>query len=95
MRITGFNIECINEKYRLGLATFPPMNKLGNVVLLAGKNGSGKSRILRLIKQQANERQNFFASKKNLSRQIVNTDLSIQSLQQIYNQYVQIPEKKR
>ena len=94
MRITGFNIECINEKHRLGLATFPPMNKLGNVVLLAGKNGSGKSRILRLIKQQANERQNFFASKKNLSRQIVNTDLSIQSLQHIYNQYVQIPEKK-
>ena len=94
MRITGFNIECINEKYRLGLATFPPMNKLGNVVLLAGKNGSGKSRILRLIKQQADERQNFFASKKKLSRQIVNTDLSIQSLQQIYNQYVQIPEKK-
>ena len=94
MRITGFSIECINEKNRLGLSTFPPMNKLGNVVLLAGKNGSGKSRILRLIRQQANDRQNFFASKRNISHEIVNADLSIQNLQQMYNQYVQIPEKK-
>ena len=94
MKITGFNIECINETKRLGLAAFPPMNKLGNVVLLAGKNGSGKSRILRLIKQQANGRQNFFASKRNLSQEIINTDLSIQNFQHMHNQWMLIPEKK-
>lgn len=48
MRITAFNTECVDEKDRMGLKAFP-MNKLGEVVLLAGKNGSGKSRILRLV----------------------------------------------
>lgn len=48
MKITAFNTEYVAEKERMGLKPFK-MSKLGDVVLLAGKNGSGKSRILRLV----------------------------------------------
>ena len=40
------------------------MDRLGNVVLLAGKNGSGKSRTLQLIKQQIN----IFPDNKEIKR---------------------------
>ena len=93
MRITAFNTGYIDEKNRLGLAAFP-MNKLGDVVLLAGKNGSGKSRVLQLLRWQARERQNYFASKRRLVNECVNADSSIQNLTYTYNQWKHIPEKK-
>ena len=93
MKITEFNTEYIEEKDRLGLKAFK-MSKLGNVVLLAGKNGSGKSRVLQLLRQQANDRQNFYAKRRNLSREITNAALSVQNLQQTFDQWGRIPEKK-
>ncbi|WP_436515601.1 AAA family ATPase [Ekhidna sp. To15] len=48
MRITSINIP--EEKINNGLKPIV-MEKLGQVVLLAGKNGSGKSRILNLIQE--------------------------------------------
>ena len=93
MKITEFNTEYIDEKDRLGLKAFK-MSKLGNVVLLAGKNGSGKSRALQLLRQQANDRQNYFARRRNLSREITDAALSVQNLQQMFDQCSRIPEKK-
>lgn len=93
MKITEFNTEYIEEKNRLGLKPFK-MSKLGNIVLLAGKNGSGKSRVLQLLRQQTNDRQNFYAKRRNLSREITNAALSVQNLQQTFDQWGRIPEKK-
>lgn len=93
MKITEFNAEYVDEKDRLGLKPFK-MSKLGNIVLLAGKNGSGKSRVLQLLRQQANDRQNFYAKRRNLSREITNAALSVQNLQQTFDQWGRIPEKK-
>ena len=93
MKITEFNAEYVDEKNRLGLKPFK-MSKLGNIVLLAGKNGSGKSRVLQLLRQQTNDRQNFYAKRRNLSREITNAALSVQNLQQTFDQWGRIPEKK-
>lgn len=93
MKIIEFNTEYIEEKDRLGLQIFK-MPKLNNVVLLAGKNGSGKTRVLQLLRQQTNERQNYFARRRELSRETTNAAMSIQSLQQMFDQWSQIPEKK-
>ena len=93
MKIIEFNTEYIEEKERLGLQSFK-MSKLNNVVLLAGKNGSGKTRVLQLLQRQTNERQNYFARRRNLSKEIMNAALSVQNLQQMFAQLSQIPEKK-
>ena len=93
MKIIEFNTEYIEEKDRLGLQIFK-MPKLNNVVLLAGKNGSGKTRVLQLLRQQTSERKNYFTRRRNLSSEITNTALSIQNLQQMFVQWGQIPEKK-
>ena len=52
MKIIELNIpkEIAEEK---GLSPIS-MSRLGNVVLIAGKNGSGKTRLLELIKEQTN-----------------------------------------
>ena len=84
MKITEFNTEYIEEKKRLGLQSFK-MSKLGNVVLLAGKNGSGKSRILRLLQIQANGKREFFSEKESLKSRVMQIDRSILSLQNNYN----------
>ena len=93
MKIIEFNTEYIEEKDRLGLQIFK-MHKLNNVVLLAGKNGSGKTRVLQLLRQQTNERQNYFARRRELSREATNAAMNIQSLQQMFDQWNRIPEKK-
>lgn len=51
MKITALNIpeEITKEKGLLPIT----MSRLGNVVLIAGKNGSGKTRLLELIKEQS------------------------------------------
>ena len=51
MKITELNIpeEISKEKGLLPVS----MSRLGNVVLIAGKNGSGKTRLLELIKDQS------------------------------------------
>ena len=49
MKITEFDTSCIEEKDRLGLKAFK-MSRLGDVVILAEKNGSGKTRIMNLVK---------------------------------------------
>ena len=85
MKITEFNTEYIDEKERLGLASFP-MKKLGSVVLLAGKNGSGKSRVLRLLQMQCQRRMQFPEEQRNMSRVIVNIDSRIRSYKHQYNQ---------
>lgn len=90
MRITEFNTEHIKEKDRLGLAVFP-MKKLGNVVLLAGKNGSGKSRVLRLLQMQCQRRIQFFDERRGLPQVIQNMDNQIQNYTQHYNQLLQDP----
>lgn len=57
MKITEVNlIEKITQP--LGLKTVS-MKKIGNIILLAGKNGSGKTRILDLIRHQASNLSNF------------------------------------
>lgn len=68
MKIVEFNTEYIEEKNRLGLQCFK-MNKLGDVVLLAGKNGSGKSRIMRLLRQYAKQSIETTAQKPRLERE--------------------------
>ena len=83
MKITEFNTKYIEEKDRLGLQNFK-MSKLNNVVLLAGKNGSGKTRVLQLLRRQTNERQNYFARRRTLSKEIMNATLSVQNLQQMF-----------
>ena len=93
MKITEFNTKYIEEKDRLGLQNFK-MSKLNNVVLLAGKNGSGKTRVLQLLRRQTNERQNYFARRRTLSKEIMNATLSVQNLQQMFAQWSQIPEKE-
>ena len=67
MRITAFNTECIDEKERMGLKPFK-MSKLGDVVLLAGKNGSGKSRILRLVSTMAKKTGELLQQQDHLER---------------------------
>src|SRR5687767_7965628 len=54
MRITAVNIpEAATSKY--GLAPIS-MHSLGPVVVVAGKNGSGKTRLLRCINEITNRR---------------------------------------
>ena len=80
MKIMEFNTECIEEKSRLGLQSFK-MSKLNNVVLLAGKNGSGKTRILRLLQNQANNKQSFYSEKNILKHNVLQIDSEIESCQ--------------
>ncbi len=84
MKIMEFNTECIEEKGRLGLQSFK-MSKLNNVVLLAGKNGSGKTRILRLLQNQANNKQSFYSEKNILKHNVLQIDSEIESCQSNYN----------
>lgn len=93
MKITEFNTEYIEEKDRLGLKAFK-MSKLGNVVLLAGKNGSGKSRVLRLLHGQSQQRRNYLNERLDLPRVIMNTDNRILQYVQHYNQLIQDPQRK-
>ena len=93
MKITEFNTEYIEEKDRLGLQSFK-MSKLDNVVLLAGKNGSGKSRVLRLLQGQCLHRRSFFEEHRNLPQAIVNIDYNIQGCLRNYEMQVLDPKKK-
>lgn len=93
MKITEFNTEYIEEKDRLGLKAFK-MSKLGNVVLLAGKNGSGKSRVLRLLHGQSQQRRNYLNERRDLPRVIMNTDNRILQYVAHYNQLMQDPQRK-
>lgn len=68
MKIIEFNTEYIEEKNRLGLQTFK-MSKLGDVVLLAGKNGSGKSRIMQLLQNYAQQNFEINHSRADLERE--------------------------
>lgn len=68
MKIVEFNTEYIEEKNRLGLQTFK-MSKLGDVVLLAGKNGSGKSRIMQLLQNYAQQNFEINHSRADLERE--------------------------
>ena len=83
MKITSFNTEYIDEKDRMGLAAFP-MNKLGNVVLLAGKNGSGKTRVLHLLQNQCQSRRHFLSEKRNWLDSANNTAYRLQRLRENY-----------
>lgn len=51
MKITKVNIPSVSPEYGINDNGLAPiiMNKLGNIILLSGKNGSGKSRILTKI----------------------------------------------
>jgi len=93
MKITEFNTEYIEEKDRLGLKAFK-MSKLGNVVLLAGKNGSGKSRVLRLLHGQCQHRRDYLNERRDLPRVIMNTDNRILQYVAHYNQLMQDPQRK-
>ena len=93
MKITEFNTEYVDEKERLGLASFP-MKKMGNVVLLAGKNGSGKSRILRLLQKQLKIRKNILWQKKSLMDSAHELHYEIRVEQSHYNNLVQDPSRK-
>lgn len=65
------------------------MSKLGEVVLLAGKNGSGKTRILNLIRQQAPGAISLYHQKLNAPGQIKNYRHSLKSYSAQLNSYVQ------
>jgi len=92
MRITTFNTEFIEEKDRMGLKPFR-MPKLGDVVLLAGKNGSGKSRVLRLLHWQCQQRRHFFNERRDLPQSIINTNNRILDFERHYNQLMQDPQR--
>lgn len=81
MRITAFNTEYIDEKERMGLAAFP-MKKLGNVVLLAGKNGSGKTRVLHLLQNQSQSRRHVLSEKRRWLDSANNTANRLQRLRE-------------
>ncbi|MBA4318230.1 MAG: hypothetical protein C0412_07500 [Flavobacterium sp.] len=76
------------------------MKKVGNTILLAGKNGSGKTRLLNIIRQQATNLSQFLHQKRNSQNQIKNFEQQIaqisqqkQSLeQQIMQQHNQIKQ---
>ncbi len=70
MKITEVNL-IENTTQPLGLNPVS-MKKIGNIVLLAGKNGSGKTRILNLIRQQASNLPNFIREQENAKNNIVN-----------------------
>lgn len=80
MKIVEFNTEYIEEKNRLGLQTFK-MSKLGDVVLLAGKNGSGKSRMMRLLRQYAQRSVEITTQRLELEREKNNLIHSSSDLQ--------------
>ncbi len=68
MKITEVNlIENITNLVGLKLIS---MKKIGNIVLLAGKNGSGKTRLLNLIRNQAQNIQNDINQRNNAKRNI-------------------------
>jgi len=56
MKITAVNLT--EDKTKLVGLNPISMKKIGNMVLLAGKNGSGKTRLLNLIRNQAQDVQN-------------------------------------
>ena len=58
------------------------MKKIGNIVLLAGKNGSGKTRILNLIRQEISNSYNFIIEQQRAKNNIINNQ------QEISNQFV-------
>ena len=93
MKISSFNTEYIDEKGRMGLKPFR-MPKLGGVVLLAGKNGSGKSRVLRLLHGQCQRRRHFFDERRDLPQTIINTDNRILDYERHYNQLVLDPQRE-
>lgn len=93
MKITEFNAEYIEEKDRLGLKAFK-MSKLSNVILLAGKNGSGKSRVLRLLQGQCQHRRDYLNERRDLPRVIMNTDNRILQYVAHCNQLMQDPQRK-
>lgn len=78
MKITKVNIPNI-ETIKYGLNHIK-MEKLDSIVLIAGKNGSGKSRLLNIVKL-------FYESKPleseilNVRRQITNTENNISNLE--------------
>lgn len=53
MKISSIELK----KERKGLNTFP-RNDLGDVVILAGSNGSGKTRLLKLVEEYVNDLHN-------------------------------------
>lgn len=68
MKITEVNlIENITNQ--VGLKPIS-MKKIGDIVLLAGKNGSGKTRLLNLIRNQAQNIQNEINQKNNAKSNI-------------------------
>ncbi|RBQ28286.1 AAA family ATPase [Aliarcobacter vitoriensis] len=68
MKITEVNlIENITNPVGLNPIS---MKKIGNMVLLAGKNGSGKTRLLNIIRSQAENIQNEINQRNNAKRNI-------------------------
>lgn len=76
MKITEVNLT-ENITHPLGLSQVS-MKKIGDMVLLAGKNGSGKTRILNLIKQQASNLPNFISQQENAKNNIKNWEQEIE-----------------
>jgi len=70
------NLELTSPFRAVGL-TFEPLKDLKGVVALFGKNGAGKSRLLRNIQLYINERKNeYTVAKDNISKYINNNVIS-------------------
>ena len=78
MKITEVNLV-ENTTQPLGLNPIS-MKKIGNMVLLAGKNGSGKTRLLNLIQNQAQNIQNEISQRSNVKSNFDSYSLHIKNL---------------
>lgn len=77
MKITEVNlIENITNPIGLNPIS---MKKIGNMVLLAGKNGSGKTRLLNLIRSQAQNIQNEISQRNSAKSNIVSYQKNIEN----------------
>jgi len=82
MLITEINIpEDISSHVELDTIS---MKKIGKTVLLAGKNGSGKTRILNLVRQEAN----------NLSRNVQDKEQANLQVKSLKEQIANLPQSK-
>jgi energy-coupling factor transporter ATP-binding protein EcfA2/SAM-dependent methyltransferase len=75
--ITKFHVPA-NELDDVGLQEIS-MSRLGRFVVLAGKNGSGKSRLLTKLEWYVSARVNVYANLKNLNIQITNVEHAIKT----------------
>ncbi len=85
MKITEVNLT-ENKTNSVGLNPIT-MKKIGNMVLLAGKNGSGKTRLLNLIRNQAQNLQNDInqrsSAKSNIDTYLKNIENQVGQKQQL------------